>query len=61
MENTQEVYRVVSTFTKIPIAEINDSTPIDRKSVGSSIHLHRMYAALSKILPGVTKWLTSAI
>lgn len=50
MENN--IRQVVSTFVKLPFAQVDETTRIDRKAVGSSIHLHRMYASLSKL--GIT-------
>ena len=44
-----DIKQVISTFVKLPADQVNENTRIDRKAVGSSIHLHRMYANLLKL------------
>jgi len=43
----EKIKEIVSVFTKIPVDEITDSTPIDRSAINSSILVHRLYAKLA--------------
>jgi len=43
----EKVKEILSVFLKIPAAQINAATVIDRSAVNNSILLHRMYAKLA--------------
>ena len=46
MEKVDKIKEIVSAFLKVSPSEINNDTPVNRRAVGSSVMLHRMYAAL---------------
>ena len=49
MDNELQTKEIISTFIHKDVAEISPNTVIDRSAVRSSIHLHRLYAALAEV------------
>ncbi|HTL10076.1 MAG TPA: 4'-phosphopantetheinyl transferase superfamily protein [Chitinophagaceae bacterium] len=43
----EKAKEIISLFVKVPVAQINETTIIDRSAVNSSIVLHRMYGKLA--------------
>ncbi|HET6253689.1 MAG TPA: 4'-phosphopantetheinyl transferase superfamily protein [Puia sp.] len=44
----EKIKEIVSTYIKLPVAQISESTPIGRTALQSSILMHRMYARLGE-------------
>ncbi|NQT30398.1 MAG: 4'-phosphopantetheinyl transferase superfamily protein [Candidatus Saganbacteria bacterium] len=49
-EKTLEIRKIVGIFLKIPPEKVVEATMIDRKALGNSIFVHRLYAVLEKEL-----------
>ena len=48
MDNELQIKEIISTFIHKDVTEISANTVIDRTAVRSSIHVHRLYAALAE-------------
>ena len=48
MKNQQQIKEILGGFIRLDAAHISEHTVIDRTAVQSSIHIHRMYAALAE-------------
>jgi phosphopantetheine--protein transferase-like protein len=48
MDNEIQIKEIISAFIHKDVSEITANTVIDRTAVRSSIHVHRMYAALAE-------------